>query len=233
MEDYFGAYHIFRVQSKDEAALLMSADNLVGDLYEIQIELNEGEHRAWLVNRFGQKTGCFDPYFSRKLSILRANGLMLKASLSLVGYTEEPSDSTGNPEKDKSNRMEEDLAQKSKESRYWGEAAVFGFKEAYCESFGPFVQNVSEKLKEGVRPRINLGDEGFKQVVNSKGTWIPDQKEPKPQQQRGTVIMKDHLTLSDKMIEQGRKGNKGCYLVSWVFIAGIILLVLLFVGSLL
>lgn len=129
--------------------------------------------------------------------------------------------------------MEEDLAKKNEESRYWGEAAVFGFKETYRESFDPFVQNVSEKLKEGVRPRINLGDEGFKQIISSKGTWIPDQKEPKPQQQRGTVIMKDHLTLSDKMIEQGRKGNKGCYLISWVFIAGIILLVLLFIGSLL
>lgn len=233
MEEYFGDYHIFQVQSKDEAALLMSADNLVGDLYEIQIELNEGEHRAWLVNRFGQKTGCFDPCFSRKLSILRANGLALRASLSLVGYTEEPSNAIGNPKKDKSNRMEEDLAKKNEESRYWGEAAVFGFKETYRESFDPFVQNVSEKLKEGVRPRINLGDEGFKQIISSKGTWIPDQKEPKPQQQRGTVIMKDHLTLSDKMIEQGRKGNKGCYLISWVFIAGIILLVLLFIGSLL
>lgn len=234
MEDYFGTYHIFQVYSKDDAAQLMSADNLIGDLYDIQIELNEGKHEAWLVNRFNQRTGCFDPCFSRKLSILNANGLTLKASLSLVGYTERSPEAKKSEQKENAgNSKDEDSATERNESGYWGEAAVFGFKETHRESFDPFMRNVSDKLKEGIRPRIDLGDEGFRQVVSSRGSWTPDQKEPKPRQQRGTVVMKDHLTLSDKVVEQGRQGNKGCYLISWIFIVGIALGGLVLLKSLL
>ena len=38
--------------------------------------------------------------------------------------------------------------------------------------------------------------------------------------------MKSHRKMSEKMIEQGRKGNKGCYVVSWLFLLLLIALVL-------
>lgn len=45
--------------------------------------------------------------------------------------------------------------------------------------------------------------------------------------------MKSHRTLSDKLIEQGRQGNKGCYAISWAFIAIVLALVILFAKNLL
>ena len=30
--------------------------------------------------------------------------------------------------------------------------------------------------------------------------------------------MKSRRKMSEKLIEQGRKGNKGCYVVSWLFL---------------
>lgn len=237
MEHYFGAYQTFQTRSKDEAARLMSADNLIGDLYDIQLELNDGVHKARLVNRFNQRTGSFDPDFSRKLSLLNANGLTLKASLSLVGYTESSSDTENSASRrdapTSTGGHAEGNAEGTKAVGYWGEAAVFGFREVDREHFERFMENISEKLKDGVRPRIDFGREGFERIVNSKGTWVPEQSEPKPDKERGTVIIKDHLSLNEKVIEQGRKGNKGCYLISWMFIAGLAIILFLIIKSLL
>ena len=65
MERYFGTYQTFRTASRQEAAALLGSDNLVGDEYTIDCVLEEGEHKAWMVNRFGARVGYFDPGFSR------------------------------------------------------------------------------------------------------------------------------------------------------------------------
>lgn len=39
--------------------------------------------------------------------------------------------------------------------------------------------------------------------------------------------MKGRRKMSEKLIEQGRKGNKGCYIVSWIFILAVVALALL------
>ncbi|MCD8316360.1 MAG: hypothetical protein LUB61_03005, partial [Eggerthellaceae bacterium] len=90
MEKYFGTYHDFNTVSKKDAAVLLGADTLVGDFYNIELELEKGEHKAWLLSRFNQRIGYFDPDFSRELSVLKARGLELTAMLSFVAYTEEP-----------------------------------------------------------------------------------------------------------------------------------------------
>ncbi|MEG0777193.1 MAG: hypothetical protein RR381_07005, partial [Raoultibacter sp.] len=40
----------------------------------------------------------------------------------------------------------------------------------------------------------------------------------------GTAILKSHRKLSEGLIECGRKGNIGCYVVSWAFILGFVAL---------
>ena len=37
------------------------------------------------------------------------------------------------------------------------------------------------------------------------------------------AVLKDHRSMSEKMIEQGRARNKGCYFVSYLFIALVVI----------
>ena len=51
MERYFGTYQTFRTVSKKDAAVLMGSNTLVGDRYRINLTMDEGVHRAWLINK--------------------------------------------------------------------------------------------------------------------------------------------------------------------------------------
>ena len=112
MDQYSGTYESFDTPSKKDAAVLLGADNLVGDKYRVDIELENGEHRAWLVNRFDKRIGFFDASFSRKLSILQARGFEIIALLSFVAYTDHPDP-----------------------GYYWGEMAVIGYDKRNKEAF--------------------------------------------------------------------------------------------------
>ena len=59
-ECYFGTYARFDTASKKEGSLLVGADNLVGDRYDIEFVTADGVTTAWMRNRFGARTGFFD-----------------------------------------------------------------------------------------------------------------------------------------------------------------------------
>lgn len=210
MEQYFGTYQTFEAYSKDAAGILLGADCLIGDIFEVRIELHEGEHRAIMTDKFGHDVALFNPSFSRKLSVFAAGGLKLKSILSFVAFTE-----------------------REEGGQYWGEAAVFAYSPLYEESFERFIEGVGLKIQENVRPRIDLGQEGLGKIIESNGNWIPEQSLPLPPKKKRTVIMKDHRTLGDKIIEQGRAKNAGCYFISWAFIIALVAAVAYIVYSLL
>lgn len=209
MEQYFGTYQTFDACSKEAAATLLGADCLVGDVFDVKIELREGEHYATMVSRFGQEVAVFNPNFSRKLSIALASDMEIKAVLSFVAFTEG-----------------------EEKGHYWGEAAVFAYSKVNAAYFEKYVAGVALKIQENVRPRIDFGREGVDKIIDSEGNWVPDQSIPMPEKKKGTVIMKDHRTLGEKMIEEGRNGNKGCLVVSWLFIAAIAVGVLAIIAKL-
>ena len=82
MERYFGSYQKIEPSSKKEGALLLSADNIIGDSYEI---IFDGD-LAWAKNRFGARVGHFTIDFSRQLRVLNARGWKFIALLSLVAF---------------------------------------------------------------------------------------------------------------------------------------------------
>lgn len=199
MDQYFGTYQTFETVSKKDAAVLLGADNLVGDRYTIEIELDGDAHKAWLVSRFDQRIGFFDGNFSRRLSILKANGLELTAILSFVAYTDMP-----------------------EPGHYWGEMAVIAYNPAHKEALERFITTVCTRMFDNVRTRVNFDAEGVERIISSDGSWVPEQTAPMPSKKKGTVIMKSKRSVSEKLIEQGRKGNKGCYVVSWAFIIALV-----------
>lgn len=202
MTDYFGEYVDFLTPSKKDAGRLLGADNSVGDVYELVVELEDGEQRAWLESRFGQRVGYLDAATSRTLRTLQAEGLETRAVLSFVAYTDHPDD-----------------------GHYWGQVALICYKPANAAEFDAFITNVSKRMADGIRTNVDLGTEGVTKVVESEGTWVPKQTVPFPETEKGSALLKKRRKMSERAIDQGRAGNKGCYIVSWVFLLALVALV--------
>ena len=192
MEKYFGKYERFDTLSKKDAGQLLTSDNLIGDVYDIEVDLDDGIHKAWMVSRFGKRVGFFSPAFSRKLSVMKAQGMTCKAILAFVAFSDSPDPGI-----------------------YWGHAAVICFNPAYAYEFDTFIGNIADKIGEGLLPKIDLGGDKVEQIIASNGEWIPDQREKYPAKKNGTAIVKRRRSMTDKLVEQGRAGNKGCYFASW------------------
>lgn len=191
---YVGFYARFDTLAKKDGAALLGADNLIGDTFDIIFEVKDGRTIAWLQNRFNNNIGFLSTETTHKLQILHARNWLMKAILSFVAFTDRPDPGC-----------------------YWGEVAIIAYEPEYRDVFERFAQGVGNRLMEGNRPEINLGEQGIKHILESNGSWIPSQMKP-ISKQPGTVIMKSHRTISEKIIEQGRQRNKGCYLISWLFI---------------
>lgn len=192
---YFGTYARFDTVSKKEAAQLVGADNLVGDLFSIEFDEEERSAKAWLVNRFGAKIGFLDPAISRRLSICQARAWTLRAYLSFIAFTDSP-----------------------EPGHYWGQVALICNDSHFDDAVDAFARRVADLMSEGIRPDVDLGERGVDAVIANDGTWMTEVRTPFPDKVHGTVIMKKRRKMSEKMIEEGRKGNKGCYVVSWAFI---------------
>lgn len=196
---YFGTYARFSTASKKDAAALIGADNLVGDIFSIEFITEDGVRTAWMKNRFGAFMGFFDPGTSRELSLCEAKGYKLQALLSFVAYSETPDP-----------------------GEYWGEAALVCYGTENAEAFDCFTGNIAARLMEGIRPEVDLGEQGYAKVIESKGAWKPTKTVPLPSKRAGSALLKTRRSMSEKMIEQGRKGNKGCYIVSWLFLLAVV-----------
>lgn len=195
---YEGFYARFETESKAKGSMLMGPDHLVGDDYEVFFKTEEGSVVAWLRNKFGVETGYFDADASRKLRLAQAKDQTIRAVLALVAYSEG-----------------------SESGQYWGQMAVFCFNPRYADEINAFADRVAVKLIEGIRPAIDLGSHAVDQVLTEKD-WMPTATVPLPKNEAGMAVIKDHQSISEKMIEQGRAGNKGCYFVSILFIVVVI-----------
>lgn len=204
MERYFGTYQTFRTVSKKDATLLMGSNTLVGDRYRINLTMDEGVHRAWLINKFYETIGYFDDGFSRELSLFAAEGLELVGILSLVAFTETP-----------------------EPGEYWGQAAVIGYSPHYAEEFNRFIDGVCGLIGKGIRPKLALKGPAVDEIINSNGTWLPSEREPLPEKQRGMALLKTRRGFIDGLVEAGRTGNKGCYILSWAFLLALVAAVII------
>lgn len=204
-DNYFGTYARFSTVSKKDAGPLMGADNLVGDTYSVKIEPLDGQPRAWLVNKFGASVGYFDEEVTQHIQLLTARGWTIRASLAFVAFTDRPDPGF-----------------------YWGEVALLAWNPTLDDAMENFLQSVEKLLAEGIRPAIDLGNQGVTEVIHSHGTWIPQERTPMPAKETGTVIMKGRRKFSENIIEVGRSGNKGCLAAGIVI--DVVVVILIIVG---
>lgn len=221
--NYFGAYEDFELSSTENAGALLSADNAVGDIYDIELELDEGIYTAWLVSKFNQRIGYFNPEFSHKLALMSADGMTSKAILSFIAYT---SDQSKAATKESSNSMDyRDYG------RYWGNAAVICFYENNSEAFRNYIQKVASSIAGDVRPKIDLSSEAATKICELNGDWVPKQTVSLPETQKGMTFIKRRRRVMERIVDQGRARNKGCYVASWAFLIVVVAAVALAIKS--
>ncbi len=199
---YFGQYVPFKTKTKDEGLFLTNADNLIGDEYTLSFEVEDGRTVAWLVNRFGGKAGFLSPSDTYKMDVDRAREWNIHALLSLVLFTDERD---GNP------------------GAYWGEVALIACPERYEEEISVYIEGLKAELANGIRPEVDLTVVQIDEMLAKGGHWVSSDHRPSWKQEQGTVVLKDSRSLMEGVIEQGRKGNVGCYVVSYAFIAALVI----------
>lgn len=202
---YAGSYEQFDTVSKKEASALLGADNIVGDRFSIEFKTENGVVTAWMKNKFDALVGYFNPEVSRQLQIYQARGWRITALLSFVAYTDTPSP-----------------------GMYWGQAALICYDPRnHPDAFETFISAVGKMMEDSIRPDISLSRDGVNHVIENNGNWTPTARIPLPNKERGMAVLKRRRKISEGIIEQGRAGNKGCYAISWAFIAIVIIAVII------
>lgn len=206
----YSSYARFETPSRSMGAALMGADHLVGDIYTLEFELQENNsYRIWLVNRFGAKVAYLDKHEENRMLSLRARGWTLRALLSFVALSQE-------------------------QQSYWGEVILLCNDPHYDDAFNTFAVNLRELVAQGIRPAVDFTEQAAKQIIQSNGSWLPSDRMPTPKLDKGSALVKTHRSVSEKLVEAGRDGKKGCFaatMVVWiVIIAGIAAAIAKFLG---
>jgi len=104
--------------------------------------------------------------------------------------------------------------------------AVIAYPAVEGEAFQKFADAVAKKIGEGVHPDITLTPDGVQQVIDAQGAWLPEKNIPYPTLDKGTVFLKKRRSLMDCVVEHGRKGNIGCYIIIWAVLLGLVALII-------
>ncbi|MDD5807415.1 MAG: hypothetical protein PUD02_08790 [Eggerthellales bacterium] len=202
---YFGSYVRFDTTDSKSGAVIDGPDNAVGDIGEVVLKLDADMNNvAWLQNRFGQIIGYLDRNTSHKVEVFSAKGWTIKYVLSFCACTME-----------------------GVNMDYWGQVALIAYAPRYASEFERFLDAFAQRAGEGFRPDPQLSQETITQILTDPQSWTPSGKVKIPRGGKGTAILKDHRTNHDKLLDQARKGNKGCYFIGYAFIGVLIALALL------
>ena len=165
---YFGAYARFDTTSKKDAAILLGSNCIIGDVFNIEFKPLEGQTRAWVVNDYGDILGYLDEQTSHKLNLLAAKNWEMHAVLSFVAFTDQP-----------------------EPGFYWGEVAIFCYDKVHHSDFDTFMRTTMKSLAQGIRPRIDIKNQGVQSILDSHGTWQPSQRADMPKGDSHTAIFTD------------------------------------------
>lgn len=193
---YNGFYARFETPSKKLGGLMMSADVLIGDPFEIFFKPEDDSH-AWLRNRFGAEIGFLDVDSTRDIKLARARGQIVNAHLAFIAYSEAPDPGL-----------------------FWGEVAIICYDANLEETFAPFIAQLKSKLTNGIRPDVCLRSADVDRLI-ADNTWFPNSTTPLPVMEPGTAPLKTKLSLTERIIEKGRAGSIVMYVVSIAFVVAL------------
>lgn len=198
---YFATYARFDTEDRETAAAFFGADNIIGNAFSI--ERDRGDSRAWVTNPFGKRMGVLEPKAAEQVALCEARGWTTVALLALVAFSEKP-----------------------EPGLYWGEVVIISYDPAYEAAFSTFVDGIGKMLGKGIRPDVDLGVSSRQKVIDTNGEWMPSDRVAMPKKEKGTAWVKTERSGTELLVEQARKGNVGCTIVSWAFLLALVALLL-------
>lgn len=199
---YFATYARFDTVDKEAAAAFLGADNIIGSTFTIEHEVTPESDRAWIVNPFGKKMGYLNSKVANQIDLCKAKGWTTVAILALVAFSEQPAPGL-----------------------YWGEVIIISYDPTYESAFSVFIEKIRKEISKGIRPKVSLGPDSLQKIIDSQGNWIPADRVALPKKEKGTAWVKTERSGTEALVEQARKGNIGCTIISWVFLLAIVALI--------
>ena len=114
------------------------------------------------------------------------------------------------------------------ENAYWGQVAIMAYSPKHAESFRSFASSFAREAARGLRPDPSLSARSAEEIAKDPSSWKPSSKVKIPDNEVSSVILKDHRSVHDKVLDLGRSKNIGCYIISWAFILGVVACILWF-----
>ena len=208
---YFGSYGQFLAPESEHSVHLLSADSLIGDELSFATVTQDGKTQVVLSNRFGGEIGVLDTQSGSDVQLCLAKDWDVHVLLASV-FQNHP--------------------ERGKRATHWGEVVILAYPSSKAEIFDVFTGNIAEMLREGIRPEVNLQQSAISQVLESGGAWTPNGRHAVLSRDK-SFVLKEKMSVNDKLIEQARSRNPGCMLAGWLFIAVLIILAIYLVKLLL
>ncbi|MDR2493293.1 MAG: hypothetical protein LBD25_07575 [Coriobacteriales bacterium] len=206
-QSYDGFYCLFEPLGKRGISYLVGGEGIIGSELQAAFEADDTRPVA-LVARDGEAVAFIDGEPAERLRRLREKGWTVRLALSLVMY--HPFG-----------------------KRFVAEAACFGCAgdndEAVAQALDSFIANITYRINKGDHPRLDLTQDQFIKVVESKGAWYLTKRQPLPPREEGTMYYRRRRTLTEGLVATAIKGGRGCKIAATVFWALVALAVVLVV----
>ncbi|MCF0104591.1 MAG: hypothetical protein HUJ51_04330 [Eggerthellaceae bacterium] len=210
-DSYFAAYMRFIAEDEKEAAYLMGADNCVGDLLHFERSAALDGISTVVINRFGKKIGTLESSDSQTGRFYEEKGWTLIGVIDFIAV------------------------KAKKRAGHLVQIVAFSSPPKHAKDLNVFVKIFANALAEGKRLDPLLSAEEQKKMLSAGGVYLPERKRPL-EKSKDFEYLKTELSLKEKIVEQARQKNPGCYAASILWLnlvcAGVIFLILSLFGIL-
>jgi hypothetical protein len=201
-EVYDGLYVSVCPQDKEGRAFLGGAEGIVGSALTLHF-FDEG---PGLVTRDGRRIALLEGASAARLTKLQEKGWIIRPLLAYTVYR---------------------VADRSFVGHFACLCYSSQLDEEVKSALEALVGGIAERIASGSRPRLDLNQEQFVKVIESKGAWCLMPELPWPELPEGSVFYRRRRSFNDRLISAGLEGNKGCFVAAW---AGMALMVLAIVA---
>lgn len=194
-----GFYGTFTTPDKTVASRILGADVPIGSI--LHFDFQRDPEKIWVFDRYNHALGTLDADSDLKVRLMHAHNQEIQAVLAAVFFTENENEGT-----------------------FWAEILIMGYSVSYHKTFNRFVERISGLCIEGIRPDIDLGEQGIAKLLEDND-WLPTKRIAPRTLSSDTVRVKSKQSFQEKMVEQARAGNKGCFFAGWAFLLALVALV--------
>lgn len=190
MQEIYTKYIQAKPANKIQAAQLTSSNSVVGNFFNL--EYDKEIKQIIIFNKYKYPVAQLSAEDSKKIYLQINKENIIKCMLAYVTYCQP-------------------------KNCHYATFLFIAYPKQYKKAYNNFTNLIKSKIEQGIYPQINIEKYEHNQIIKKNGNFRI-QKNIKPDLKSGTVIVKDKISFTEKLIEEARNKNKGCYFASIVFL---------------